>query len=718
MTNKKSPKKINPDSLSESILRLFKSSGAQIFNYKQIARKLGVKDATTRSNIASDLADLTQKDLIEEVDPGRYRSKQGAEELTGTLDFNRQGDAYLMSPDLKEDLFIKKIDTGVAFQGDYVAVAYTRGGRRGRPKPYVKEIISRAKTTFTGIVQLSKRFAFVVPDNNKIRNDFFVSLENLNGAKNGEKVQIELIEWNKNKDNPEAKVIQVYGEPGEHFAEMNAIIEEFNLPTEFPAHVEKAAAEIPTEITEEEVAKRRDMRQIPTFTIDPYDAKDFDDALSIEKINDDTYQVGIHIADVTHYVKPGDLIWKEAENRATSVYLVDRVIPMLPEVLSNNLCSLRPNEEKYTFSVVVDITTKAEIKKIWIGKTVTLSDRRFTYEEAQEIIEGAEGDFKEEILTLHGMAQIMKKVRLKNGALNFGGDEVKFKLDEKGKPIEVFEKKIKEANFLIEEFMLLANKKVAESIGKVATDKNQKPKTFVYRVHEQPNPEKTKQFSTFVYSLGYKLKHLQGRDFSVAINKLLQEVKDKPEEAMIGLMAVRSMEKAFYTTDNVGHFGLAFDYYSHFTSPIRRFPDMIAHQLWFDYKHGAKSAPTEDIERLCKHSSEMEKRAADAERASVKFKQMEYLKERVGEEFDGTISGLTSWGMYVVLDHSRCEGMVSIKSIEGDDYFFDDEAVQIIGKRYKQKFVMGMGVRIRIVNVDLIAKQADFDLVAWDDTVV
>ncbi|MGY6561458.1 MAG: ribonuclease R [Luteibaculaceae bacterium] len=705
--------------LAENILKIFKNSGNQVFNYKQIARKLGVKDAITRSYIASELAELTEKELIEEIEVGRYRSVAGKDELTGTLDFTKQGDAYFICEELKEDLFIKKVDTGNAFQGDLVTVTYSRGGRRGRPRPYVKEIVSRAKTTFTGIVQVSKKFAFVVPDSNKVRTDFYIAPEHLNGAKNGEKVAIELISWDKNKDNPEGKITQVFGLPGEHFAEMNAIIDEFNLPTEFPTHVEQAAEKIPVEIKSDEIGKRRDMRKTPTFTIDPFDAKDFDDALSIVKLEDGNYEIGIHIADVTHYVKEGDVIWKEAEFRATSIYLVDRVIPMLPEVLSNNLCSLRPNEEKLTYSVVVKMNDKAEIKDVWIGKTVIESDKRFTYEEAQEIIEGAEGEFKWEILTLNSLAKIMRAERLKHGALNFGGNEVKFKLDEKGKPIEVYEKQLKESNNLIEEFMLLANKKVAERIGKPG-DKNQdsKVKTFVYRVHEQPNPEKTKQFSTFVYSLGYKLKHLQGRDFSVSINKLLAEVKDKPEFSMISMMAVRSMEKAYYTTNNQGHFGLAFEHYSHFTSPIRRFPDMIAHKLLFEYAAGAKSADGNQIERLCKHSSEMEKRAAEAERASIKFKQMEYLKERVGEEFDGAISGLTGWGMYVVLDESRCEGMVSIRSIDGDEYYFNEDSVQIIGRRYKQAFKMGMGVRIKILHVDLIQKQADFELISWDDTIM
>lgn len=538
--------------------------------------------------------------------------------------------------------------------------------------------------------------------------DIFIPLTKLNGAQNGDKAIAQITEWPKKSKNPVGQILDVLGKPGENNTEMHAILAEFDLPYHFPEKVNEAANQIPDGITKEEIALRRDFRTVPTFTIDPVDAKDFDDALSIRPLENGNWEVGVHIADVTHYVRKGSLIEEEAYNRATSVYLVDRVVPMLPEHLSNGICSLRPNEEKLCFSAVFEMDDHADVINTWIGKTIINSDRRFTYEEAQEIIETNEGDFKEEVLCLDRLAKQLRNRRFKKGAIDFERFEVKFEIDEKGKPTRVFFKESKDSNKLIEEFMLLANRRVAETIGRVS--KGQSAKTFVYRIHDQPNPDKLNTFNQFIRKFGYGIKTSSAKSISSSMNSLLHEVKGAPIQNLVETLAIRSMAKAEYSTHNIGHYGLNFDFYSHFTSPIRRYPDMMVHRLLEKYFSGSKSVNADKYEEYCLHSSEMEQKAANAERASIKYKQVEFMLEHVGQEFEGTISGVTEWGFYVELDENKCEGMVSIRELEDDFYEFDEENYCIVGRHHRKIYQLGDKVNILVAKANLVAKQLDFAL--------
>ncbi|MEG2864995.1 MAG: ribonuclease R, partial [Mucinivorans sp.] len=574
-------------------------------------------------------------------------------------------------------------------------------------------IIEIGKRKFVGRVQLSERFAFVVIDSRQMPLDIFVPFDNLGGAANGQKVVVEVVDWPMNSKNPVGKIIDVLGDSGDNNTEMHAILAEFGLPYHFPQELEEKAGKIPEQISAAEIARRRDMRGIPTFTIDPADAKDFDDALSIRKLKNGNWEVGVHIADVTHYVQPGDDIDKEALERATSVYLVDRTVPMLPEKLSNFLCSLRPNEEKLCFSAIFEMSTEAEILDEWFGRTVILSDNRFAYEDAQKIIEGGDGPMKEEILELDRLAKILRADRFKHGSIGFERDEAKFVLDEKGKPLSVYFKEMKDSNQLIEEFMLLANRRVAEFVGRKKA--GQKERTMVYRIHDTPNEEKFEKFKGFITRFGYHLKADHGKAVAKELTKLLHDVKGKPEENLVSTLAIRSMAKATYSTENIGHYGLAFDFYTHFTSPIRRYPDMMVHRLLQHYLDGGKSADRDYYEELCDHSSAQEVKAAEAERASIKYKMVEFMEDKMGSEWDGVISGVTDWGIYVELEENKIEGMVALRDMGDDFYAFDGESYSVIGHRSARRFTLGDVVRIRIKRADLARKQLDFEMVGTID---
>lgn len=706
---KKTTRDIGKKELHRLLYDIFSMNPTQCFNYKQLAQQLGIKNMNAKQLIMTVLYEMKNDNMLTEESTGQFKLKINTIYVTGIIDLTAKGTAYLVSDECKEDVFIPQVGLKHALNGDKVKVLlYARSSKR-RPEGEVVEILERKKETFVGIIQCSKQYAFLVPTGKQLPYDIFIPLNELNGAKDGEKAIVKITEWPENQKNPVGKVLEVLGTPGDNDTEMNAIMAEFELPVQFPASVEKAAQKIKDAIPAEEIKNRRDFRDITTFTIDPKDAKDFDDALSIQKLKNGNYEVGVHIADVSFYVTPDSTLDKEAYNRATSVYLVDRTIPMLPEHLSNGLCSLRPNEEKLCFSAVFELNENAEVVKQWFGRTIIKSDRRFTYEEAQAMIEGEDGDFKSEILVLNDLAQKLRAARFQNGAIAFDRIEVRFDIDEKGKPTGVYFKRSKEANKLIEEFMLLANKKVAERIGKIK--EGQKAKTFVYRIHDQPNSEKLEDFSRFIAKFGYRIRTTSSRQLSSSMNKLMEDVQDRPEQNMIETLAIRTMAKAVYSTVNVGHYGLAFDYYSHFTSPIRRYPDVMTHRLLQRYLDGGRSANAEKYEEMCKHCSDMEQVASNAERASIKYKQVEFMSDKLGQNFMGTISGVTQWGFYVELNDTKCEGLVSITELEGDYYEFDEENYCIVGRHHRKIYQLGDQVLVKVAKANLVARQLDFSLV-------
>jgi ribonuclease R len=714
MEQKKQKKKkgLKKSDLTKRIQELFATNIKAAYNYKQVATLLGIEKKAERQMVAVVLYELMESGLLTEVTQGKFRMLTRESYLIGKVDMTASGAAYIIPDEGGEDVFVAQANLNQALNGDKVKVLMYAQRRRHQPQGEVVEIIKRKRETFVGTVEVSKHFAFLVTDRRMLYQDIFIPLNKLNNAKNGQKAIARITDWPLNAKNPNGEIVDVLGEVGDNQTEMHAILAEFNLPYKYPERVNEEAEKIDAAITPEEIAKRRDFRDITTFTIDPLDAKDFDDALSLRKLENGNWEVGVHIADVTHYVQPGSILEREALDRATSVYLVDRVVPMLPERLSNFICSLRPDEEKLCYSAVFELDENAKVLDSWIGRTVILSNRRFTYEEAQEIIETGAGDFSVEMITMNRLAQKLREKRFKHGAIGFERVEVKFNIDENGKPLSVYFKESKDSNKLIEEFMLLANKYVAEFIGKTEGKPGKpKAKTFVYRIHDQPNPEKFESFTRFIRKFGYELNTISGPQISSSLNKLLDQVQGKPEQNIVETLAVRTMAKAVYSTHNIGHYGLGFDYYTHFTSPIRRYPDMLVHRLLNYYSEGGASVSAEKYEEMCEHSSDMEQRAAEAERASIKYKQVEFMKEHVGEEFDGVISGVTEWGFYVEIVENKCEGMVPIRDLDDDLYYFDEDNYCIIGRRHKKKYQMGDPVRIVIAKANLEKKQLDFALV-------
>ncbi len=709
-------KEIIKNRLRDSIINIFINSKDSLYNYKQVAKALGDEGLENRKFISGVLFTLAKENVLLEVYNGKFKlsplfaekHKQVGPFIIGRVDMKQTGKAYILSDELLEDVLVYPNNTNTALHGDLVKVRLFPKRNAKKTEGEIIEILERPNKKWVGLVQISRNFAFLVSDSKSMPVDIFIPLENLNGAQNGQKAIAEIIDWTPPSKNPHGKITEVLGMPGDNEVEMHAILAQYGLPARFDKAVEQAAEKIPSEITTQDLAKREDFREILTITIDPHDAKDLDDALSYKKLEENLWEIGVHIADVTHYVKPGSIIDKEAINRATSIYLVDRTIPMLPEKLSNNLCSLNPNTDKLCYSVIFTINEKGKILKSRFSKTIINSDMRFSYEEAQQIIEDRKGPHSEAIFTMNELAKTIRRQRMKDGAIAFEKKEVKFNLDDKGKPIEVYFKEQKEAHKLIEEFMLLANRYVAERVGKPKAQKT--PKTFVYRIHDIPNLEKLTTLSTFVAKLGYRLKTDTRKNISESFNKLLEDSQGKGEENLIETLAIRSMAKAEYSTQNIGHYGLAFDYYSHFTSPIRRYPDVMAHRLLFDYENGKPGAPATHYEELCKHSSDMEKKAQDAERDSIKLKQVEFMADKIGHEFEGLISGVSKWGLFVEIKENKIEGMIRMSDLDDDYYYLDENNFQVIGNNKRKVYKLGNPVKIKIKSTDFIKKELNFQL--------
>ena len=704
---KKAGKRMSKKELAALLIDFFHAKSSETLSMKYIFSELRLTTHPQKMLCVDILHDLLADDYISEIEKGKFRLTNHGTEMVGTFQRKSNGKNSFIP---EEPIFVAERNSAHAMNNDKVKITFYAKRKNREAEGEVIEILERANDTFVGTLEVAKSYAFLVTENRTLANDIFIPRDKLKGGKTGDKAIVKVTEWPDKAKNPIGQVIDILGQAGDNTTEMHAILAEFGLPYVYPKAVETAADKIPAEISAEEIAKREDFRKVTTFTIDPKDAKDFDDALSIRKLKDGLWEVGVHIADVTHYVKEGSIIDKEAEKRATSVYLVDRTIPMLPERLCNFICSLRPNEEKLAFSVIFDITEKGEVRDSRIVHTVINSDRRFTYEEAQQIIETKEGDFKEEVLTLDTIAKALREKRFSAGAINFDRYEVKFEIDEKGKPISVYFKESKDANKLVEEFMLLANKTVAEKIGCVP--KNKKAKVLPYRIHDLPDPEKLENLSQFIARFGYKVRTSGTKtDISKSINHLLDDIHGKKEENLIETVSIRAMQKARYSTHNIGHYGLAFEYYTHFTSPIRRFPDMMVHRLVTKYMDGGRSVSEAKYEDLCDHSSNMEQIAANAERASIKYKQVEFMSERLGQIYDGVISGVTEWGLYVELNENKCEGLVPVRDLDDDYYEFDEKNYCLRGRRKNKIYSLGDAITVRVARANLEKKQLDFELI-------